>query len=144
MKRKLKKVQEPIVSKQELNSHEIIVDVFGGDKMAKLQNQFMHSADVFEGGKQFATYMQLTVTGNPDLDKLCERIKDSFEQIGGYIIFAGIKSIDGVRVDKPRAYFKEGVQTISNGHQFGLFRDKLITLGYTPETNKHMMVTAVN
>jgi hypothetical protein len=130
-------------------SHEVVLDVFGGSKMMKFQNNFMHCGDVFEQGKQLAEHFQLTVTGNPNLDMLCENVKNAYEKAGeGYILFVAIRSIDGERSKEPKAYIKEGIQTLSmeqNGTLgWSLFKDILTHLGYEVKTNEHMMVETVS
>ena len=125
----------------------VTLDVFGGDKTAKFQNAFMHAGDVFENGKHFAYYFQVEIDGDPNLDKLCENLKNAYEQSGGYILFAAIRTIDGVKSKEPKAFIKEGIQTISmyqNGTLgWSLFNDLLIKLGYETKTNEYMMVESV-
>jgi hypothetical protein len=126
----------------------IILDVFGGGKIAKFQNDLMHAVDVFESGKHFAYYFQLEISGEPDLDKLCERLKNAYEQSGGYILFAAIRNINDIRSKEPKAYIKEGIQTIStyqnNVLGWSLFSDMLIKLGYKTVTNEYMMVESIS
>lgn len=128
---------------------EIVLDVFGGDKMLKLQNNFMHCGDVFEKGKHLSEHFKITITGKPNLDKLCENFKNSFEKASeGYILFVAIRSINGERCKEPKAYIKEGIQTLSmvqNGELgWSLFRDILSQLGYEVKTNQYMMVESVS
>jgi hypothetical protein len=129
--------------------HEVVLDVFGGTKMQKFQNDFMHCGDVFEKGKHLAEHYQIVVTGNPNLEKLCENYKNAYEKAsGGYILFVAIKSIDGKRTKEPKAYIKEGIQSISmvqNGELgWSLFKDLLTHLGYEVKTNQYMMVESVS
>jgi regulator of RNase E activity RraA len=129
--------------------HVVTLDVFGGDKMIKMQNDFMHASDVFERGKQLVKYFQMEIRGDPDMQKLCENAKNAFEKgTEGYVVFIAIRDVDGVRCDNPRAVFKEGVQTLSmerdSGLKWGLFKDILGQLGYKTETNEFMMVQSVS
>ncbi|MDD5649080.1 MAG: hypothetical protein PHF86_01495 [Candidatus Nanoarchaeia archaeon] len=126
-------------------SHSITLDVIGGDKMDKLKNNFMHAGDVFEKGKHLARLYQIKVTGDPDLDKLCENIKNVYEKASeGYVLFVAIRNIDEIRCKKPRVFLKEGIHSISNGHEWGLFRNILLDMGYKPKTNEHMIVESVS
>jgi len=129
--------------------HIITLDVFGGDKMIRMQDNFMHACDVFEKGKHYVSYFQMQVKGEPDMEKVCENAKNAFEQAtGGYVVFIAIRDVDGMRCDQPRAVFKEGVQSLSmmrgGSLKWGLFRDILGDLGYKAETNEHMMVQSVS
>jgi hypothetical protein len=116
--------------------------------MTKFQNDFMHAGDVFEKGKQLAKFFQAEIKGDPNLDMVCENFKNAMDRAGGYSVFVAIRSVDGERCTEPRAYIMEGVQTISmeqNGSLgWGLFKDMLETLGYTVETNEHMVVEKVS
>jgi hypothetical protein len=117
----------------------IILDVVHGD--AKM-NAFMHAADVFEYGKQLGELQSFEVAGDPDLDKLSENIKELFEKVDRNVSFVGIRTIDGVRVE-PRPYIRPDTQSISDGHNFGLFKELLEALGYKVETTQYMQVTTV-
>lgn len=129
---------------------DIVLDVLGGDKKSKFQNDFMHACDVFEKGKQYATYFQVTITGTPDLSKLCENFKNSYEQAtDGYVIFVAIRSIDGIRSQIPHAFIKEYVQSISMINndgilKWGLFKDILTNLGYRSKHNERMFIESVD
>lgn len=117
----------------------IILDVIHGeDKL----NKFMHACDMFEDGKQLGEHMRFEVKGNPDLDKLSVNMKELFEKADRNVSFVGIRTIDGVRVE-PKAYFRPNTQSISDGHNFGLFKEMLEQLGYQVETTKFMQVTSV-
>ena len=126
----------------------IVLDYIGGNKNAKMLNEMMHYCDIFEGGKHFGLYKQIEITGNPDLNKLIDNIKDSLELSGENIVFLSIRTIDGFRVNKYKPFFIEKIQTIStlqNG-KFGwiLFSDMLKTLGYKVMTDESMNVINVN
>jgi hypothetical protein len=124
--------------------HSIILDVICGDKMMKLQNNFMHACDVFEKGKHLGQHLQLEATGNPNMEKLCENVKNAYEQASeGYVLFIAIRTIDGERCKEPQAIFNKGIQTISDGSNFGLFKNILKQLGYEAETNEYMMVESI-
>ena len=134
MKRKLK---SPKIKKES----EIIVDILGGNKETKMINDMMHTADMFEKGKQFAIHESLVVRGAPDLSKLCERIADAWKEAGGYIVFAGIRTINGKRAKRSYSYFMEDVHSISMRQKtlgWALFKDILSQLGYEAEVDKNM------
>lgn len=124
---------------------EIEIDFLGGNKQAKFMNEFMHCGDVFESGKQLAIHDRFTVMGNDcvNLEKLCERIANAYEQAGGYAVFVGIRSIDDKSVDNSYAWFMKDVQSISMGKKWGLFKDILEQLGYKVETDEHMRVISI-
>lgn len=123
----------------------IEIDLLGGNTKAKFMNNFMHWGDVFEEGKQLAVHERFTVVGNDcvDLEKLCERIANAYEQAGGYAVFVGIRKIDNKRVDCSNAWFLKDVHSISMGNKWGLFKDILNHLGYIVETDENMRVTFV-
>ena len=121
----------------------IIVDTFIGD--GKI-NSMMHACDVFENGKQLATYSQVAVTGNDSikLDELVDNLKNAYEQAGSNVVFINIRSIDGKFNSKYTPYIKHNVQTISTGNEYGLFDDMLRVVGYDVTTDEHRHVlTAV-
>jgi hypothetical protein len=136
-----KKVDSP-------DDHTIILDVFGGDKMMKNQNEFMHAGDVFEKGKELAQYFQIVITGNPNLNKICFNLRDAYHKADGYVLFAAINSIDGKRTKDPKPYIKEGIQTLSIEQKgtlsWNLFKNILEQLGYNVETNQYMMVENIS
>ena len=139
---------EPANVTSSSSSCEIEIDFLGGNQTAKLTNQLMHAADMFESGKQFATHDRFTFTGNPELPKLCERIATAYEQAGGYAVFVGIRKINGKRVDNSYAWFMSGVQSISMKQEnkplgWALFRDILAQLDYNAKTDDNMRVVAV-
>lgn len=121
----------------------IVLDVISHNN--RLQNTFMQSCDVFEPGKFIGSYEQYNITGNDsmDIEKLPTTIADAIFAAGGYALFVAVRSADA-EIIVPNLYFKQGVQTISNGQKFGLFRDKLERLGYVVETDEFMHVTKVS
>lgn len=126
---------------------DITLDVLCGNKLI---NEFMHCADVFETGKHFVEHktFTLSITGNPNLNKLCENFKNALENDGKInVIFVAIRDINGDFHPKYNKYIKPNVQTLSmyqNGILgWALFKDVLKTLKYNVETNQHMMVTIV-
>ncbi len=122
----------------------IEIDFLGGDKSAKMKNEFMHVADMFPKSKQYAMHERLVFTGEPDLTKLCERFANSCKESGGYAVFVGIRKIDGKRVDSPNSWFMKGVNQISmeqNGTlSWGLFKDILTQLNYTVTVDEYQNV----
>jgi len=117
------------------------LDVFYGDK--KL-NELMHYADVFERGKQLAYYEQFIITGNPNLEKLCENVKNALEAADKNVVFVAIRNINSKRFNDPKAYIKPNTQTISVGKKFGLFKDMLETLEYKVQVSQQMEVLSVS
>jgi hypothetical protein len=140
---------------------EITLDIIGGDPAMKMQDEFMHACDVFEKGKRLGEVMAMSVSANkntnnnktddpnPDptldetLEKICQHVKDTFTKAGGFALFVAVREIDGKRCLTPHACFEEGIQTISNGNKFGLFKNYLEILGYKAETDEHMHVIKV-
>lgn len=125
---------------------EIILDVISyGDRR---QNEFMKACDVFEPGKFLGAYSQMKVAGDTvDIANLPTNISKAIEAAGGYALFvsvASIRSADDIDVEFPEPYFKKGVQTISDGKSFGLFKDCLEQIGYKVETDQYMHVTNVS
>jgi hypothetical protein len=121
----------------------IIVEILYGDRKI---NQFMHSADIFEPGKQLVTnHENYTITGTDiKLPLLCENVAKAFEKGGDKnVVFVAIKSINDKRVKDAMPYFKPETQSISNGKTWGLFKDVLMQMGYEVETSQHMHVTNV-
>ena len=121
----------------------IVMDILFGDKMANKINGFMHAADMFEAGKQFALFERVVVTGEPNIEKLPTNMRDAYEKAGGYLIFASVRTIDGNKPEKTITWFKEGVQSISNGEKWRTFKEVLAKLGYDAETDEHMHVTKI-
>jgi len=119
-----------------MKNNKIELDLFYGDDF---KNRFMHAADVFEQGKQLAEYNQFVVTGTPDLNKLCDNMKNALEKTGKNVVLVAIRSINGKRVT-PRPYIKPNVQTISDGKKFGLFKDMLERIGYKVDVSECMQV----
>lgn len=119
---------------------EIILDVIHGD--AK-KNNFMHWADMFESGKQLGKHEQYVITGTPDLKKVALIFKDALEKSGRNVSFVGIRSINNKQPKSPEAYFRPDTQSISDGHNWGLFKNLLEGLGYEVETSQYMHVTSV-
>jgi len=126
---------------------EIILDYIGGNKTAQFTDQMMHYADMFEQGKRFAIYKQMSIIGDPDLNKLCEIVKKALEDTDNYVLFLSIRSIDGIRTKEFKPLFEKGIHTISTiqNDKLGwiLFADMLKALGYEVKTNKNMMVASI-
>lgn len=122
-------------------------DMFYGDKM---QNDFMHACDVFERGKQLGTFspfsMELTIEVGKE-EKVRENIQKIFDHFVEAtkekynLIFVSIRKIDGEPTNEFQPYLKEGVQTISNGHGYGMFHEMLKKIGYEVEHSQYMEVT---
>jgi len=119
----------------------VIVDIFGGDSRMKFTNKLMHAGDVFEGFKQLCECMQANITADSEID-FVNIIKSKMEANGGYVIFVGIREIDGKRVD-PKAYVMPCVSAISTGESWYMFGDALRRLGYEVEEDKNRRVINV-
>jgi hypothetical protein len=126
-----------------VKSQNIIIDLFFGDEMMKFQNDIIHAGDIFEKNKHLAKYACISIVGTPDLDKLCMNIKKSYEKAGGYVLFACIRDFNKNNSPKYPYYLKEGIQSISNGTSFYVFKDALVHLGYTPEYDEHLIITKI-
>jgi hypothetical protein len=134
-------VSQTIAKPNVIGSFSVELDLFYGDGF---KNDFMHACDMFERGKQLATYEQFVVTGKPDLENLCENTKNALEKLGKNVVFVGIRNIDGKRINDPKPYIKPLTQTISNGKQFGLFKEMLEQLKYKVEVDEFMQVLLVS
>lgn len=119
----------------------VIVDIFGGDSRMKFTNNLMHAGDVFESFKQLCECMQAEITADGEVD-FVGIIKEKMESAGGYVIFVGIREIDGERVD-PKAYVMPGVSMLSTGESWCLFSDALRRIGYQVEEDKNRRVINV-
>jgi len=122
---------------------EVSIDIIQGDKKI---NEFMHAADVFEKGKQLGEHqnMNFEITGKdePNWQEIVDKIFESSSKEFN-ILFVSIREIDGKTPKESFVRFKEGVQSISNGKQWGLFSDCLNQLGYQCEVNDIMHVTSI-
>jgi|GEM_PF-2895942 len=123
---------------------QVSFDIIQGDKKV---NDFMHAADVFEKGKQLGEYQnmnfEITGQGEPDWQEAVDKIfENSIEKFN--VLFVSIREINGKNPEKPYLKFKEGVQSVSDGKQWGLFSDCLNQLGYQCETNETMHVTSIS
>lgn len=133
-----------------MESKKIVLDVLGVvTKYQEKVNSLMHITDTFEKGKQLVDIIEINIVGDPDLNKLCNLVADKIKEAGGYAVFVGIQSVNGVRVKNPQAYIMEGVRMISTQTQekglcWALLKDSLIAMGYKPVVNENMVVTAVN
>jgi hypothetical protein len=115
------------------------MDIIVGDSKI---NEYMHSLDVFEKGKYVASLHQIVVSGeNLPLDFLVDHIKNAYEKVGSAsVVFVSICSADGVFTANYSPFIKPNVQTISNGTQYGRFKDQISGIGYEVETDEFMHV----
>jgi hypothetical protein len=121
----------------------MLVDVIGGNKKAKFQNDMLRACDMFEPFKKFALHSRIEVNGIDDPQTAIEAVKHAYKKEGGYVLFAGILNKDGSSV-----YFLEQgisvISTISSGnHGWLMFSDMLKKLGYNPVTDSTMKVTSL-
>ena len=128
------------------------IDVLYANKFLKLQNSFMQTAGEFGNAKICVQHKTLVIEGeskldSPNLDSLCQNIASAFEKAGGYTVFVGIRTIDGVKTNTSHPFFKDNVQLLSiykNGHlRWILFKDALDELGYICITDERMFVVHV-
>ena len=125
----------------------VVLNVIGATEKEALYNKLLHSADLFESGKRLVSVYTYTVTGDPDLNKLCERISDAIRGSGGYAVFVGIKAINGQFVDGYPTWVDKDVNSVSiiqaNSLKWCLLKDMIAQLGYSPTTDKNMRVIKV-
>lgn len=126
----------------------VVLDMIGGTKFDKQREAFMHYADIFDPGKRLGKKSRLVlktaIYPTPEqLDIICENIKKAILSVDGYVLFIAVRHIDGLRLKDPRAIIEQGVQTISDGKKWGVFKDYLLQMGYLAETNEFMVVTKV-
>lgn len=106
---------------------------------------FMEACDMTDRGKkQFSQTYTLTFemeegteVTKEGVDEMMSETKKSIEQNKGNVVFIGFRSL---RIQS--IYIKEGIQTISNGQGWCLFKDLLEKLGYEVTTTKNMEVTS--
>ena len=104
----------------------------------------MHAGDVFEQGKQLGELETWELEGeNILVFEVLKSFLKAYEENKKQVVFLGLRSMDDKPVENFEHYFMKGVQTISNGHKFGLFRDLLKGLGYHVEVDENMRVTRV-
>ena len=130
------------------------VDILGGDKAAKFTDELMRASDLFEEGKRYVVHRRASLIidgvpdlGVPDLDKICERVLETLEALGGYVVFVGIRKVDDKRGNW-RCWFAPGIHAVSiyqNGDLgWTLFADILRQLDYHVQTDDRMKVIAVS
>lgn len=113
----------------------LTVDILGGEEIDKFINNLMHCADLFNKDKKISKKYTMEIIGDPNIKDLCINIKNSFEKMGGYVLFVGIK-------DTNNYYIKKNIKTITLKKQNKLvsfsFKDFVISLGYNlkKENNK--------
>jgi hypothetical protein len=128
----------------------IEIEVLKADGTLKLQNSLMHAASLFEDGKQMVQYERFIVTMKPNspYESLCEEIANVFNQMGGYCIFVGIETVDGIKLEKNYTWFEKNVQSLSiiqnDGLKWILFKDFLKTRGYNVECDERMFVVNIS
>ena len=76
-----------------------------------------------------------------DFNQVIIKLKLSLEEVKRNVVFIGIREVDDKKTNEYLPFIKEGVQTISTGHQWGMFHNMLEQIGYKVETNEHMAVT---
>ena len=132
----------------ELKKVKVVLDILYRNKMANMVNRLMHIGDVFEKGKQFVQFVEVSfvVERIEPLEEVVKKIKKNVES-KGHVVFVGIRSIGGVRPEKAIVYFDPEIQTLSmiedNTLKRCLFKDLLEHLGYKVEVDQSMHVTNV-
>ena len=58
------------------------------------------------------------------------------------MVFFSVREIDGEKTNIIKPFIKEGVQSISTGHQWGMFNKMLQNIGYEVEHFEFMEVTS--
>lgn len=113
----------------------LIIDILGGEEKDKFTNNLMHSVDLFNENKKITKKYTMEIIGDPNTKNLCINIKNSFEKMGGYVLFVGIKNTNNY-------YIKENIKTITVKKQNKLvsfsFKNFIVSLGYNlkKENNK--------
>lgn len=118
---------------------QIEFDILHGNK--KL-NHALHAWDLFEEGKQLFQFKRLQVTCDKTVDELPDlitKLKETISQEEN-VIFISIRSVDRKINSTIPPYIQQGVQTVSDGGKFDLFKNILEQLGYTVTTNEFVMV----
>lgn len=117
----------------------IEVVIVSGNKM---QDEFMHAADVFEPGKKLGESFTLKVTGkNIGISILTHNLKVALESEKQNVWFIALSKVAGRTPKKKYEIITPGIQTISNGNNWCLFKDVLAKIGFEVETDERMHVT---
>lgn len=123
--------------------YKVLVDVIHGNKWI---NDFMHAADTFEESKILGnhSYMEVEVEDDCNIFTLAEELASLYTKSGEVVSFVGLDKIDGKPIYYGTHYFKPGLQTISNGKQWGMACEMITKLGYKVETNERRIITKIN
>lgn len=108
----------------------------------KLLNDLMIAMDLFDQGKKnLGDVKQVVITISQEIvhkhqiDQLIRGMVRIWSEEGKNIVFIGYRSLEFSSI-----HIKPGIQTISDGNKYGLFKDILTTLGYKVETTDIMEV----
>ena len=144
--------KKTIKTVKDLKQCEIIFDiVMASDGMA-LMDKLMHGCDIFDKNKRLAIVIGIKAYGRGEvtdvvLNHIISSTVKTINDKGGKVYFCGANSVDGVRKINPPIYFEKGISQLSmvakSGLGWGLFKDILIELGYSPKTDKNMVVTSI-
>lgn len=123
--------------------YKVEVDIIHGNRW---MDNFMHAADAFDKGRFLGNYENLIVEVADDCNvfTLAKDIADMYSSAGQLVSFVGLKTIAGNHITHGTHYFKEGLQTISTGRQWGMACDMITQLGYIVETNERRIITKIN
>ena len=118
----------------------IKVDIISQDRK---MNVLMRAFDVFEESKKFGTPWAIEIEykpgRKPNYKQLLKKTQKSIEQMDHLVFFIGFRNVK----DAP-SFVAPGINQISNGTHFMLFKDLLNMLGYEAETDQNMKVTSAS
>lgn len=127
--------------------NKIIFEVLTINPMLKKINSFMQAVDVFEKSKKIVTHQIMTLTGTPDMSKIVNNIRLSYEKAGGEVIFIGLIESTIDPENHNMVYFDPGTRILvfskANTLKSCLFADFLKHEGYIVETNEYLYPTMV-
>ena len=124
--------------------HDVTLHVFYRDTELEMVNTLMHSADMFEEGKELIKHEHLSASTSPGIpfEVSAEALKTAVIEKGFTIIFFA-----ALRKEEAYIYFKKGVQSLSMEQdgvlKWGLFSDILKRLGFKVEIDARMRVINV-
>ncbi len=114
-----------------------VIDVIAGNKML---NEIMGMADMRDSYKVFAELKRYKITFVGSGDNLANDMRQMQEFAGDKVVLSYVREIDGVKLETPDYYLKQGVSQISDGKKVSMLKDMLQALGYTVEVDEHNRV----
>ena len=118
----------------------VVVDIISQDRK---MNVLMRAFDVFEEAKKFGTPWAMEIKykpgSKPNYKKLLKNTQKAIEKMDHLVFFIGFRNVK----DAP-CFVATGINQISNGKTFMLFKDLLNMMGYEAETDQNMRVTSAH